>query len=85
MSFLYKKKKQYLNSMKMIFETLNKLRQFFPYLYTCKLNKMALPWRYPLNILNKYILSIHYTRLSFYTIHCTVYIYIYFLFYKCIC
>ena len=45
--FLYNKK-QCLNSMKIFLETLNKRRQFVPYLYTCKLNKMAVPWRYPL-------------------------------------
>ena len=48
MSFLYNKK-QILNSMKIFFETLNKLRQCVPYLYTCKFNKMAVPWIYHLN------------------------------------
>ena len=36
MSFLYNKKKQFLNSMKMFFETLNKWRQCVPYIYTCQ-------------------------------------------------
>ena len=34
--------------MKMFFKTLNK-RQCVPYLYTCKLNKMAVPLLYPYN------------------------------------
>ena len=50
MSFLYNKNKQFLNSMKMFFETLNKRRQCVTYLYTYTCNKMAVPWRYPLNV-----------------------------------
>ena len=34
--------------MKMFIETLNKRIQCVPYLYACKVNKMAVPWRYPL-------------------------------------
>ena len=34
--------------MKMFLETLNKCWQCVPYLYTCKFNKMAFPWRYHL-------------------------------------
>ena len=34
--------------MKSFLETLNKGRQCVTYLYTCKFNKIAVPWRYPL-------------------------------------
>ena len=51
MSFLYNKK-QLLNPMKIFFETLNKRWPCVPIylcIHTCKLNKMAVPRRYPLN------------------------------------
>ena len=40
MSFLYNKKKQLLNAMNMLIETLNKRRQCVSYLYTCKSTKL---------------------------------------------
>ena len=54
MSYLYNKK-QFVNSMKIFFETLNKRRQCVPYLYTCKFNKMAVPRGYTLNVKHKFL------------------------------
>ena len=66
--FYIAKKKQFLNSMKMFFETLNKRRQCVHYLYTCKLNNIAVPWRYPLKVVKKF------SKIKYFIDACYIYI-----------
>ena len=46
MFFLYNKKTIFKFN-EYFFRNTNKWRQCIPYIYTCKFNKMAVPWRYP--------------------------------------